>query len=84
MLFCRNSSDLYSFFRALHKELAGDEKTWLFEGDIELIDEPEKLKGRTPETDINSPELKRSLRRDQEYLWIDRVVPYEFTSDVGK
>jgi len=36
------------------------------------------------EVSIGDRVLKRSLRRRQEYLWIDRVVPYELTSAVGK
>ena len=57
-------------------------KTWLFEADIELTDEPE---GRNSETSgIESSVMKRSLRRSQEYLWVDRVVPYEVTSQLGK
>ena len=61
---------------------AVDKKVTLFEGDIELIEQPEDL--NTPEalvTDKNV--MKRSLRRSQEYLWIDRVIPYEFTASVG-
>ena len=60
----------------------GNDKTWLFEADIALTDEPE---GRDIATSgIESPIMKRSLRRSQEYLWIDRVVPYEINPELGK
>ena len=71
--------------------IAGDSKeeikeevnpAFLFESDIKLVNYPEYLKN-TAETELGDRNLKRSLRRSQEYLWIDRVVPYEFMSDIS-
>ena len=54
----------------------------LFESDINLVDYPEELKN-TAEAEFGDRNLKRSLRRSQEYLWINRVVPYEFTDQIA-
>ena len=70
-------------FLVSNDEDDGKEKPYLFESDIAITDFPED--GTTAEeASIGDRVLKRSLRRSQEYLWIDRVVPYEFASDVGK
>eukprot|EP00111_Clytia_hemisphaerica_P019376 TCONS_00057196-protein len=52
-------------------------KNALFEGDIRLADGPEGDPAN--QNAIRSETLKRALRRDQEYLWIDRVVPYDYS-----
>ena len=59
----------------------GDEKTWLFEADIALVDKPEAEEDN--QNAIDSKMVKRGLRRSQEYLWIDRVVPYEYTNEIS-
>ena len=56
--------------------------THLFESDINLVDYPEELKN-TAEAEFGDRNLKRSLRRSQEYLWINRVIPYEFTDQIA-
>ncbi|XP_066931974.1 uncharacterized protein [Clytia hemisphaerica] len=60
----------------------GDEKTWLFEADIALVDKPEDEDDNQNAIDSKMVR-KRGLRRSQEYLWIDRVVPYEYTNEIS-
>lgn len=52
----------------------------LFEGDIYIEESPEEIV--TPYGEIESNLLKRGLRRSQEYLWVDRTIPYEITEAV--
>ena len=58
-----------------------NEKTWLFEADISLVDKPENEEDT--QNAIESKMMKRGLRRAQEYLWIDRVIPYEYTDEIS-
>ena len=79
ILFNKFQSFFYHFY---YENEDQHEKTWLFEADIALTDEPEGTKSET--SNVESSLMKRSLRRNQAYLWIDRVVPYEINSDLGK
>lgn len=54
----------------------------LFEGDIILTDLPEGI--LTPYSAVKSRIVRRGLRRTMEYLWIDRIVPYEIPLNFGK
>lgn len=64
--------------------------SFLFEADINLVEVPEELENLVGEktsdnvdvVDVDGTNSKRSLRRSQEYLWIDRVIPYEFTPQI--
>lgn len=69
----------YFYFYALTLQTASNQEKVLFEGDINLLDGPEENTGEG-----EAENMKRSVVRNQVKLWTDRVIPYEFTSEVGK